>query len=55
MSATHLQTLLLESVHQSLKEGMLKNKNATFPTTFVGGVSSATKTVGQLEVEDVRC
>ena len=41
----------------SLKEGMFTNANVLFRTKFVDGVSTVTRTVGQVEVEeeDVRC
>ena len=42
----------------SLKEGMFTNANVLFRTKFVDGVSTVTRTVGQVEEgekEDVRC
>ena len=41
----------------SLKEGMFTNANVLFRTKFVDGVSTVTRTVGQVEEEEegVRC
>ena len=39
----------------SLKKGMFTNANVLFRTNFVDGVSTATRTMGQVEEEGVRC